>query len=141
MTQMKVKEDHTVGNPVMFFEIAGKDGESLRDFYSSSFDEWIILPFGWSTSHFPNDILAIDPTPAPLDDEGIKGHIYPLPDNTDFENRISIFIQVEDLNETLNKIENGGGKTLVTPQELPDGMGSIAMFSDPSGNVIGLHQN
>lgn len=130
-----------MGNPVMFFEIAGKDGVSLQDFYSSTFEGWIILPFGWSTSHFPNDILAIDPTPEPLPDQGIKGHIYPLHDDADIENRISIFIQVEDLHETLNKIENRGGKTLVTPQELPDGMGSIAMFSDPSGNVIGLHQN
>ncbi len=129
-----------MGNPVMFFEIAGKDGESLQDFYSSLYDEWIILPFKWSTSHYPNDILVIDPTPEPLPDQGIRGHIYPLPDNTDFENRISIFIQVEDLHETLNKIENSGGKTLVTPQELPDGLGAIAMFSDPSGNVIGLHQ-
>lgn len=128
-------------NPVIFFEIAGKDGESLKDFYTSLFDEWIILPFGWSTSHFPNDILAIDPTPAPLTDEGIKGHIYPLPDESDFSNRISIFIQVEDLYATLNKIEKHGGKTLVKPQELPDSMGSIAMFSDPSGNVIGLYQS
>lgn len=130
-----------MGNPVMFFEIAGKDGESLRDFYTALFDEWIILPFGWSTSHFPNDILVIDPTPAPLTDEGIKGHIYPLPDQSDLSNRISIFIQVEDLQETLNKIEKHGGNTLVEPQELPNNIGSIAMFSDPSGNVIGLHQN
>ena len=129
-----------MGNPVMFFEIAGKDGESLRNFYTSLFDEWIILPFGWRIPHFPNDILATDPTPAPLADEGIKGHIYPLPDESDFSNRISIFIQVKDLQETLNKIEKHGGHTLVTPQVLPDNMGSIAMFSDPSGNVIGLHQ-
>ena len=129
-----------MGNPVMFFEIAGKDGEALREFYNSLFDEWIILPFGWKTTHFPNDIFAIDPTPAPLSDEGIKGHIYPLPDGSDFSNRISIFIQVEDLQETLNKIEERGGKTLVQPQVLPDSMGSIAMFSDPGGNVIGLHQ-
>lgn len=26
-----------MGNPVMFFEIAGKDGESLRDFYTALF--------------------------------------------------------------------------------------------------------
>lgn len=128
-----------VGNPVIFFEIASKDGESLKEFYSALFD-WTILPFGWKTSHFPIDIYAIDPTPPPLLDEGIKGHIYPLTEEMEFNNRVSIFIQVEDLKETLNKVENSGGKTLVPPQVLPDNMGSIAMFGDPSGNVIGLHQ-
>lgn len=130
-----------MGNPVMFFEIASKDGDSLQRFYNALFDEWIILPFGWKTSHFPNDIFAIDPTPPPLTDEGIKGHIYPLSNEMSFSNRVSIFIQVEDIHETLIKIESHGGKVIVNAQELPDNMGSIAMFSDPSGNVIGLHQN
>ncbi len=129
-----------MGNPVMFFEIAGKNGESLRDFYSALFDEWAILPFGWSKSHFPNDIFAIDPTPPPMSDEGIKGHIFPIPDAMNLSNRVSIFIQVEDIEETLNQIENKGGKMLVTKQVLPDGMGAIAMFADPSGNIIGLYQ-
>ena len=128
-----------MGNPVMFFEITSKQGELLRDFYRDLFD-WTILPFGWSIPHFPNDIFAIDPTPPPLPDKGIKGHIYPLSDEIDFSNRVSIFIQVDDLQETLEKIESQGGKTLVPPQMLPDSMGSIAMFLDPSGNVVGLHQ-
>ena len=128
-----------MSNPVMFFEIASKQGELLRDFYRDLFD-WMILPFDWEIPHFPNDIFAIDPTPPPLDDKGIKGHIYPLSEEMDFSNRVSIFIQVEDLQETLEKIESHGGKTLVPPQVLPDGMGSIAMFLDPSGNVVGLHQ-
>ena len=58
----------------------------------------------------------------------------------DFSNRISIFIQVDDLDETLNNVENLGGRTLVTPQVLPDNMGSIVIFLDPSGNIVGLHQ-
>ncbi len=128
-----------MGNPVLFFEIAGRNGESLEEFYSNIFG-WTILPFGWSTAHFPNDILAIDPTPPPLTDEGIKGHIYPLTEDMDISNRVSIFIQVDNLDESLKTIDNHGGKTLVTPQVLPDNMGSIAMFLDPSGNVVGLHQ-
>ncbi|MCY4403189.1 MAG: hypothetical protein OXD54_11480 [Candidatus Poribacteria bacterium] len=128
-----------MGNPVMFFEIAGKNGETLRKFYTDMFG-WTILPFGWKTSHFPNDIYAIDPTPPPLSDEGIKGHIYPLSEEMDFSNRISVFIQVENLEDTLKKVENLGGSMLITPQVLPDNMGSIAMFLDPSSNVIGIYQ-
>ncbi len=128
-----------MGNPVMFFEIVGKNAEKLREFYSTLFD-WTILPFGWKIPHFPNDIYGVDPTPPPLPDNGIKGHIFPLSDEMDFSNRVTIFIQVDDLEETFKKIENHGGKTLVSPQVLPENMGSIAMFVDPSRNVVGLYQ-
>lgn len=129
-----------MGNPVMFFEIAGKDGEALQDFYTALFDEWIILPFGWSTSHFPNDILVIDPTPAPLTDKGIKGHIFPTTDEMPYTNQITFYISVNDLNEAVKNVESRGGKILIPPQEIPDNMGSFAMFIDPSGNILGLHQ-
>lgn len=83
-----------MGNPVMFFEIASKQGQLLRDFYRDLFD-WTILPFNWNIPHFPNDIFAIDPTPPPLDDKGIKGHIYPLSDDMDFSNRVSILYRLK----------------------------------------------
>lgn len=38
---------------------------------------------------------------------------------------------------TLKEIEARGGKTLMEPMEVPGGP-TIAMFSDPAGNVVGL---
>ena len=49
-------------------------------------------------------------------------------------------ISVDDLEASAAKVVSNGGKILIPPQEIPEGMGSFAMFIDPSGNVIGLHQ-
>ena len=128
-----------MGNPVLFLEIAGKKSELLCDFYRNLFG-WTILPMGWKTSYFPNDIYGVDPTPPPLTDQGIKGHILPLDESGDIDNRVSVFIQVEDISDTLAMIENKGGQVFLEPQILPENMGSIAMFVDPSGNIVGLYQ-
>ncbi len=128
-----------MGNPVLFLEIAGKNSELLSDFYRNVFD-WTILPMGWKTSYFPNDIYGVDPTPPPLTDQGIKGHILPLDGSEEMNNRVSIFIQVDDIFQTLELIKNMGGEVFVEPQILPENMGSIAMFIDPSGNTVGLYQ-
>jgi predicted enzyme related to lactoylglutathione lyase len=44
---------------------------------------------------------------------------------------------VPDLQAALNKAEKLGGKTLMPPMDVPDGP-SIAQFTDPAGNRIGL---
>ena len=37
-------------------------------------------------------IYGVEPTPPPLTDQGIKGHILPLDDSPEMNNRVSIFI-------------------------------------------------
>lgn len=128
-----------MGNPVLFLEIAGKNSKLLCAFYRNLFD-WTILPMGWNTPYFQNDIFGVDPTPPPLTDQGIKGHILPLDESEEINNRVSIFIQVEDISDTLAMIKNKGGRVFLEPQVLPENMGSIAMFVDPSGNTVGLYQ-
>ena len=56
----------------------------------------------------------------------------PLDESGDINNRVSIFIQVEDISDTLAAIKNKGGQVFLEPQILPENMGSIAMFIDPS---------
>ena len=53
---------------------------------------------------------------------------------------LTIYIQVDDLQASLEKAESLGGQTLVPPRPIPSGMGAFAMFLDPSGNCIGLYQ-
>lgn len=117
-----------MGNPVMWFEIAGKNGEKLSEFYRSL--------FGWEISPETNGIHLCDPSP----DQGIKGHIFPTTDDMPYTNHVTIYISVEDLQAAVAKVESKGGKILIPPQEIPDFGGSFAMILDPSGNVLGLHQ-
>ncbi|MDE0637044.1 MAG: VOC family protein [Candidatus Poribacteria bacterium] len=124
-----------MGNPVTHFEIASKEGERLAEFYRSLFD-WEIHRFDWKIIPFAKGIYGVIASPT----HGLKGHIFPTTDDMDFSNHVTIYILVEDLHATLEKIESYGGKILILPQEIPDNRGMLAMFLDPGGNVIGLHQ-
>jgi predicted enzyme related to lactoylglutathione lyase len=44
---------------------------------------------------------------------------------------------VDDINDSLKKIAEAGGKKLVGPVTLPDNR-QFAWFSDPEGNMVGL---
>jgi predicted enzyme related to lactoylglutathione lyase len=52
---------------------------------------------------------------------------------------VTIHVGVEDLAGTLEWAEEFGGKTVVEPMPIP-GVGTIAMFQDPDGVMLGLFQ-
>ena len=53
---------------------------------------------------------------------------------------VTIYVGVDDLQAALDKAESLGGKTVAAPMVIP-GVVSLAFFSDPEGNVIGLMLN
>jgi predicted enzyme related to lactoylglutathione lyase len=57
--------------------------------------------------------------------------------NQDGSKRVSVYAQVNDLQATLDRVEKFGGKTILPPTQVPGGP-TVAMFSDPAGNVTGL---
>ena len=117
-----------MGNPVVHFEIAGKNGESLSEFYCSLFD--------WNSNGNVNGVYGLDPA----SENDVCGHILPTTDDMP-SNYVTFYVQVDDLQASLEKAESLGGKTCVPPQVIPGGdMGSFAMFFDPSGNCVGLYQ-
>ena len=110
--------------PVVFFEIRGRDSKRLQEFYASL--------FGWKIdSNNPMNYGMVEPGIGGPE-EGVGGGIMqaeaPL---------VTIYVQVVDLNETLAKAGEMGGKTVMEPMDYPDGP-TIAMFDDPEGNTIGL---
>jgi predicted enzyme related to lactoylglutathione lyase len=60
--------------------------------------------------------------------------------------RVTIFVEVDDLEATLRDVERLGGKRVAGPLTFPDkrpsaaGRGTVkfAYFADPEGKVIGL---
>ncbi len=112
-----------MGKPVVHFEIAGKDGKRLQDFYANLFD--------WK-------INADNPIGYGLVDtggEGIAGGITGTQDGA--SPSVTFYIQVDDPQAYLDKIESAGGKTVMPVTVIPD-MVTLAMFADPEGNVVGL---
>ena len=113
-----------MGNPVLHFEIAGKDGGSLQKYYDDL--------FGWKiTTHEASGYGMVD---TQSDGQGVGGGILTSPMGTPM---VTFYVGVDDLDAALKKAEKLGGKTVVPPMQVPDGP-KIALFSDPEGNVVGI---
>jgi hypothetical protein len=50
---------------------------------------------------------------------------------------VMIYIQVPDLQATLDQAVAKGGKVVMPPMDIP-GVVTFAQFADPQGNVIGI---
>lgn len=64
---------------------------------------------------------------------GINGGIGP----TDGANRVTVYVEVSDLEATLQKAVELGGKVIQPITEIPN-MVTLALFEDVEGNVIGI---
>lgn len=117
-----------MGQPVVHFEIGGRDAAALRGFYGELFD-WKM-----TVRENLNDYAGID-----AEEDGIGGGIMPTTEDMP-PNHVTIYIQVDDLQAYLDKAESLGGSTILPPTHIAADIGSCAMFSDPSGNCIGLYK-
>lgn len=110
-------------NPVVHFEVLGKDAEALQTFYGRAFD-WELNPVMPTYSMVSTGV-----------DGGIPGGVGATPD--DGAGHVTFYVEVDDLGAALAQIESAGGRTVQPPMDVPDGP-SIALFADPEGHVIGL---
>ena len=110
--------------PVVHFEIRGKNPQRLAAFYREL--------FGWNVDGAnPMGIMRIEHgIGGPV--EGVNGHIRAADTPG-----VSIFVQVVDLNETLRRAEEMGGRAVLQPFDVPGGP-TIAQMADPEGNLVGL---
>jgi uncharacterized protein len=114
-----------MGDPVVWFEVAGRDFDSLSKFYSELF-HWKV------NADNPVGYGMVD-TGA---DGGIPGGIFAGGD-TEY---VSFYVQVPDLEARLRQAEKLGAKVVQPPTPTtPDGP-TIAMISDPEGHRIGVLQ-
>ena len=112
-------------NPVVHFEIIGKDGKRLQDFYRQLF-AWEVNadnPMNYGMVSAQND-------------RGIGGGIA-SDGSGNGQARVSFYVEVDDLQAYLDKAERLGGKTIMPPTTIPD-MVTLAMFTDPEGNITGM---
>lgn len=112
---------------VVHFEAVGKDGDKLRDFYGKV--------FGWNFNVMPEmDYGMVD-----NGGKGINGGIGGLGEgNGSAPHAMAPFyVAVPDPQATLDKAESLGGKTTMPVMEIPN-IVTLAQFSDPDGNLIGL---
>jgi len=111
-----------MAHPVVHFEISGPDDRRLADFYASL--------FGWHMEPVP----AIDYTLIDTGAHGINGGIQKV---TDAHPATTFYIETDDLQSALDKINLVGGKTITPITELP-GVATYAIFEDIDGLAVGL---
>src|SRR5260370_42369652 len=112
-----------MGQPVVHWEIAAKDGKKAQEFYAKLFD--------WNISVQQPMNYGLVETGG---QGGINGGIHAC------EGRppsVTFYVQGGDLQASLAKAETLGGKTGMGPMPI-HGPGSIAMFQDPDGNCLRL---
>jgi predicted enzyme related to lactoylglutathione lyase len=113
-----------MGNPVVHFEVTGKDGAALQRYYAEL--------FGWKvTLHEPSGYRMVDTDSG---GQGVGGGIMTSPTG---DPMITFYVAVDDLQAALDRAEQLGGKTVLPPMDVPEGP-SVAIFSDPEGNMMGL---
>ena len=108
--------------------------------------EFYTKAFGWQTQQLGSEMGEyILVTTSEVGDNGfpkqpgtINGGFYQKTDDP-LSNHPSVVIAVDDINESIGKIKNGGGKILGEIQEIP-GIGKYVSFLDTEGNRVGMLQ-
>jgi uncharacterized protein len=120
-----------MGQPVVHFEVVGKDGEKLRSYYSEL--------FGWEFGDTVGPTnYAVTPREGNTnaDGAGVGGGIGTGPEG--YDGHVTFYVEVPDVEAALAKAEEMGGSRMMGPEEMGEVGITIGLFTDPEGHVIGV---
>ena len=124
-----------MGQPVVHFEVTGKDPAKLRSYFGDL--------FGWEfdtnspvapTVSEAGNYGFIDRNTTP-DGVGIPGGVGGGKDYTGYA---IFYVGVPDVEAALQKAESLGGKRVMGPAKNPNGNLVVGHFTDPEGHLIGI---
>jgi len=110
-----------MANPVMWFEIIGKDSAGLQKFYRDVFNWKMTAPVAAMGNY--SMLEGHEP--------GIGGGL------GEGDTRVSIYVEVDDPQKYLDKAVANGARVIM-PVETITPTTTIAIFTDPAGNMTGL---
>jgi predicted enzyme related to lactoylglutathione lyase len=118
-----------MGQPVVHFEVIGKDGATLQRYYSEL--------FGWEVD--ADNALGYGSVAREgntnADGAGIAGGIAALPD---YAGHVTFYVEVPDVEASLVTAEKLGGTRVFGPDKVPGTDIEIGQFTDPEGHLIGV---
>ena len=118
-----------MGQPVVHFEVIGRDPEKLQSYYGEL--------FGW-------DIDANNPMKYGIvqregntnsENVGIGGGVGSGPDG--YGGHVTFYVEVPDVEAALAKAEELGGSRMMGPDQVMEGL-VIGLFTDPEGHTVGV---
>ena len=118
-----------MGQPVVHFEVIGKDGERLQGYYSDL--------FGWQIdADNPMKYGSIQRDGnTNSDGVGIGGGVGVGPEG--YDGHVTFYVEVPDVEAALAKAEELGGSQAMGPDEVMEGL-VIGLFTDPEGHLVGV---
>jgi uncharacterized protein len=115
-----------MGQPVLHFEIMGKDADKLRGYYGEL--------FGWEFENLGNpQSYGI----VRASDGGIGGGIGSV---GEYDGHVTFYVGVGDVEEALVRAEELGGSRMMGPEQVDgaDGPVVIGLMRDPEGHLVGV---
>jgi len=118
-----------MGQPVVHFEVIGKDGDKLRSYYSEL--------FGWqidANNPMKYGMVAREGN-VNAEGVGIGGGVAGGPQG--YDGHVTFYVEVPDIGAALAKAESLGGTRVMGPETIMDQV-ELGQFQDPEGHVIGV---
>jgi predicted enzyme related to lactoylglutathione lyase len=109
---------------VVHVEIPAVNVEAAGKFYQEL--------FGWKLQHMPEMNYTM------WEDESGKGGGFPQVSDDTPAGRVLVYIDSDDIEADLKKVEKLGGTVLHPKMEIPQA-GWFGIFQDPTGNVLALY--
>ncbi len=121
-----------MGQPVVHFEVLGKDAEKTQSYYAELFG-WEIeaLAFENPTQY---GLVQRDGNTNP-EGIGIGGGVGGAPEG--YSGHVTFYVEVPDVEAALAKAESLGGNRMMGPRSGSGGP-VIGLFQDPDGNTVGV---
>ena len=112
-----------MAHPVMWFEVLGKDGSRLQQFYGGL--------FGWSFDVIQPINYGVAKTGNGRGIMGGVGQAY-----AGAQPWVTFYVETPDVTASLEKARSLGGRVVTPRTVMPDV--TLGVFEDPEGHVIGL---
>lgn len=109
---------------ICHIELVSHDLEGTKNFYSKVFD--------WQVSDMMPNYGGWMPA------EGELGGGFRVEEKGEDMQKTLIYIQVENIDDTLKTISDNGGQQVMPKTKISDEHGSFALFLDPSGACVGI---
>src|SRR3954468_12490087 len=118
-----------MGQPVVHFEVIGKDADKLQSYYSEL--------FGWeinSDNEMNYGLVTRDGNTNP-EGVGSGGGVGGGPEG--YDGHVTFYVEVPDVEEALAKAESLGGSRVMGPEKMAEEI-EIGLFNDPEGHLVGV---
>jgi uncharacterized protein len=124
-------------NPVVHFEMPAEDRKRMSEFYTKAFG-WQTQQLGPEMSNYVLVTTTESDNNGPKRPGAINGGFFAKSDDMPAQYP-SVVIAVDDINQSMKKVAQSGGRVLGEPMDIP-GVGKYVSFFDTEGNRVSMLQ-